>query len=391
MLANSYINQSNFPSMETPEDNEEDTNLSLEQVYQHYESFGLPTDRFESLMHPSTGDLFSEDDPSSEFDMERRIVHSKAEDENEKLIEEIPTDNLLSMYFRQVANEPLLTKDQEVSLAQAIESGREASKIMSSVERDTDQYYLLQELIREGSEAREHLITANSRLVISIAKRYIGLGLPFIDLIQEGNIGLMRAVKKFDYRRGHKFSTFATWWIRQAVTRAISNNGRTIRVPVQMGSQISKMNQVKYNLMQDLGREPTENEVAAEMQLSPAKIQDLEKAAMHPLSLEAPLHQDEEGTFGDIIPDNDSNAPDLLAFNNLSRDHIQAVLRELPPKEERILRLRFGLKDGKVRSLAEIGREIGVTRERVRQLEGRALKRLRSPKMKLMLQKYTQQ
>ena len=236
----------------------------------------------------------------------------------------------------------------------------------------------LRRLVDDGWAAREHLITANSRLVISVAKKYMGRGVPFLDLIQEGNIGLMRAAKKFDYHRGYKFSTYATWWIRQAVTRAVADQGRTIRVPVHMGDQISKMLRTQHQLKQKLSRDPTPEELAEELEVTPKKVEHMIQVARRPLSLQMPIGDEEDDMLGDFIEDHDAPPPDETATNNLLREHMKDILDRLPPREARILQLRYGLLDGQILTLNEVGRKMGVTRERVRQIEAQALRRLRS-------------
>ena len=245
-----------------------------------------------------------------------------------------------------------------------------------------------QRLIEDGWAAREHLITANSRLVISVAKKYMGRGVPFLDLIQEGNIGLIRAAKKFDYRRGHKFSTYATWWIRQAVTRAIADQGRTIRVPVHMGDQINKLLRVSHQLTQKLGRSPTTDELAHALDVTPKKVENMIQVARRPISLETPTDEDEDSILGDFIEDKESPAPATTVTHNLLKEQLQDVLGSLPPREVRILQLRYGLLDGQSYTLEEVGRKMGVTRERVRQIEAQALSRLRHPSHRRILVDY---
>jgi RNA polymerase primary sigma factor len=243
-------------------------------------------------------------------------------------------------------------------------------------------------LIEDGWAAREHLITANSRLVISVAKKYMGRGVPFLDLIQEGNIGLIRATKKFEYRRGHKFSTYATWWIRQAVTRAIADQGRTIRVPVHMGDQINKLLRIQHQLTQRLGREPSLEELAETLEVTPKKVENMIQVARRPLSLETPTDDEEDSMLGDFIEDDEAPPPDDTATYNLLKEHLGTVLDSLPPREVRILQLRYGLLDGQAYTLEEVGRKMGVTRERVRQIEAQALSRLRHPSIKRCLRDY---
>ncbi len=274
----------------------------------------------------------------------------------------IDTDDTIGLYLKEVSRVPLLTAEEEVQLAQRIERGRtareELAKGNATAHRRTD----LRKLIEDGWSAREHLITANSRLVISVAKKYMGRGVPFLDLIQEGNIGLIRATKKFDYRRGHKFSTYATWWICQAVTRAIADQGRTIRVPVHMGDQINKLLRVQHQLTQRLGREPSVEEIAKALDVHPKKVENMIQVARRPLSLETPTDDEEDSVLGDFIEDDEAPPPDDTATYNLLREHLGEVLNSLPPREVRILQLRYGLLDGQAYTLEEVGRKMGVTR-----------------------------
>ncbi|MEI8130807.1 MAG: sigma-70 family RNA polymerase sigma factor [Leptolinea sp.] len=300
----------------------------------------------------------------------------------------IDTDDSIGLYLKEVSRVPLLTAEQEVELAQRIERGRMAREELAlgnvSARRRTE----LRHLIEDGWSGREHLITANSRLVISVAKKYMGRGVPFLDLIQEGNIGLIRATKKFDYRRGHKFSTYATWWIRQAVTRAIADQGRTIRVPVHMGDQINKLLRVQHQLTQRLGRDPTVEELAEALEVPPKKVENMIQVARRPLSLETPTDDEEDSVLGDFIEDDEAPPPDETATYNLLKEHLEDVLNALPPREVRILQLRYGLLDGQSYTLEEVGRKMGVTRERVRQIEAQALSRLRHPTIRRRLRDY---
>jgi RNA polymerase primary sigma factor len=299
--------------------------------------------------------------------------------EDEGYLSSVDADDTVGLYLKEVGRVPLLTAEEEVSLAKRIERGRKAreelAKGLTSARRQEE----LQRLIEDGWAAREHLITANSRLVISVAKKYMGRGVPFLDLIQEGNIGLIRAAKKFDYRRGHKFSTYATWWIRQAVTRAIADQGRTIRVPVHMGDQINKLLRISHQLTQRLGRDPSTDELADALEVTPKKVENMIQVARRPLSLETPTDEEEDSVLGDFIEDEESPAPAETVTQNLLREQLQDVLDTLPPREVRILQLRYGLLDGESYTLEEVGRKMGVTRERVRQIEAQALSRLRHP------------
>lgn len=300
----------------------------------------------------------------------------------------IDTDDTIGLYLKEVSRVALLTADEEVELAQRIERGRIAREELAHVNVTETRRLELRRSIEDSWDAREHLITANSRLVISVAKKYMGRGVPFLDLIQEGNIGLIRATKKFDYRRGHKFSTYATWWIRQAVTRAIADQGRTIRVPVHMGDQINKLLRVQHQLTQKLGRDPSIEELAEMLEVQPKKVENMIQVARRPLSLETPTDDEEDSVLGDFIEDEDAPAPDETATYNLLREHLDSVLKDLPPREVRILQLRYGLLDGQAYTLEEVGRKMGVTRERVRQIEAQALSRLRQPQVRKILRDY---
>jgi len=291
----------------------------------------------------------------------------------------VDTDDTVGLYLKEVGRVPLLTAPEEVVLAKRIEMGRESREELAREAVSIKRRAELQLSIEDGWAAREHLITANSRLVISVAKKYMGRGVPFLDLIQEGNIGLIRAAKKFDYRRGHKFSTYATWWIRQAVTRAIADQGRTIRVPVHMGDQINKLLRVSHKLTQKLGRSQTTEELAKELDVPPKKVENMIQVARRPLSLETPTDEEEDSCLGDFIEDERSPEPPETVTQNLLREHLRDVMHSLPPREVRILQLRYGLQDGKSYTLEEVGRKMGVTRERVRQIEAQALNRLRHP------------
>jgi len=305
------------------------------------------------------------------------IVRSELEEENH--LANVDADDTVGLYLKEVGRVPLLTAEEEVSLSKRIEKGRFAREELAKGQVKDARRRELRILIEDGWAAREHLITANSRLVISVAKKYMGRGVPFLDLIQEGNIGLIRAAKKFDYRRGHKFSTYATWWIRQAVTRAIADQGRTIRVPVHMGDQINKLLRVSHQLTQKLGRDPTTEEMAGVLDVTPKKVENMIQVARRPLSLETPTDEEEDSVLSDFIKDDDSPAPTETVTQHLLQEHLREVLTSLPPREVRILQLRYGLLDGQSYTLEEVGRKMGVTRERVRQIEAQALSRLRHP------------
>jgi len=301
----------------------------------------------------------------------------------------IATDDTIGLYLKEVSRVPLLHDiEEEQELAQRIERGRLAREELAKGNIGPKKRMELRALIEDGWAAREHLITANSRLVISVAKKYMGRGVPFLDLIQEGNIGLIRATKKFEYQRGHKCSTYATWWIRQAVTRAIADQGRTIRVPVHMGDQINKLLRVQHQLTQKLGRDPSVEELAEALEVPPKKVENMIQVARRPLSLETPTDDEEDSVLGDFIEDDEAPPPDDTATYNLLRSHLDEVLETLPPREVRILQLRYGLLDGQAYTLEEVGRKMGVTRERVRQIEAQALTRLRPPSVRRKLREY---
>ena len=347
---------------------------------------------FAALM--SAGIAYVEDEAIHEEPTDEDLV--VAEDEESSYsrtlfvddLENIDTDDTIGLYLKEVSRVPLLTAEEEVELAQRIERGRMAREELARGNVSSRRRHELRKLIEDGWSAREHLITANSRLVISVAKKYMGRGVPFLDLIQEGNIGLIRATKKFDYRRGHKFSTYATWWIRQAVTRAIADQGRTIRVPVHMGDQINKLLRIQHQLTQRLGREPTVDELALSLDVPPKKVENMIQVARRPLSLETPTDDEEDSVLGDFIEDDEAPPPDESATYNLLREHLEEVLNGLPPREVRILQLRYGLLDGQAYTLEEVGRKMGVTRERVRQIEAQALSRLRHPSIRRKLRDY---
>jgi RNA polymerase primary sigma factor len=298
------------------------------------------------------------------------------------------TSDLVRIYLREIGRVPLLTAEDEVELAKSIEAGLFADeKLRGSFALQGAEAADLEFLVAEGERAKQRLIEANLRLVVSIAKRYIGRGLVFLDLIQEGNLGLIRAVEKFDYTRGYKFSTYATWWIRQAITRAIADQARTIRVPVHMVETINKLARVQRQLHQDLGREATPDEIAAEMGIEPERVADIQRIAQEPVSLQSPIGE-EESDLGDFIEDADAVVPIEAAAFIMLQDQLERVLDDLSRREQRIIQLRFGLTDGHPRTLEEVGREFGVTRERIRQIESKTLAKLRHPSRAQMLREY---
>jgi RNA polymerase primary sigma factor len=314
------------------------------------------------------------------------------EDDEEEIFDltGISSDDTVGLYLKEMARVPLLTTEEEVDLAKRLEAGNAAdAAIQKGRIRDAAQLDELRNSVDDGKNARDHLIKANTRLVVSIAKRYMGRGVPFLDLIQEGNLGLMKAVEKFDYTRGYRFSTYATWWIRQTITRAIADQGRTIRVPVHMSDRIRHLYKVARQLEQENGRKPTAEEIAVEMNLEPRKVQWMLKVSWRPLSLERPVGEEEDSELGSFIEDDSTPTPTQSAYQNLLREKVEEVLSTLTTREARILRLRFGLQNGKQYTLEEVGQKFGLTRERIRQIEGRALRRLRHPRRSRQLRDFT--
>ncbi len=326
-----------------------------------------------------------EDDDGSDKKPAEPLKEAESKKESENVLAEvsaidaIDSGDSVGLYLSQVGRVPLLTRDEEVELAKRIERGRRVRNNMARGPVSPKQRAKFQRLIQDGMAAREHLIMANSRLVISVAKKYVGRGVPLLDMIQEGHVGLMRAVKKFDYRRGHKFSTYATWWIRQAVTRLVADHGRTIRIPVHMGDRINRMLRSRHKLTQELGREPGREELAECLEVSPQDVDYMLRVAQRPLSLEKPTEQEGDAVIGDFIEDQDAPAPEEVTLQEILEERVQDLLETLPHREALVLRLRYGLEAGEVHTLKEIGEKMGITRERVRQIEAQALRRLRNP------------
>ncbi|HIR79648.1 MAG TPA: RNA polymerase sigma factor RpoD [Candidatus Egerieenecus merdigallinarum] len=306
-------------------------------------------------------EVVNELDPQPEAEPAAPEPAEKVEDDL-SVPEGISIDDPVRMYLKEIGKVPLLTAEEEIEIAKRLETGDE--------------------------EAKKKLSEANLRLVVSIAKRYVGRGMLFLDLIQEGNLGLIKAVEKFDYRKGFKFSTYATWWIRQAITRAIADQARTIRIPVHMVETINKLIRVSRQLLQQYGREPTPEEIAKEMGISESKVREIIKIAQEPVSLETPIGEEEDSHLGDFIPDDDAPAPAEAASFALMKEQLLDVLDTLTPREEKVLRLRFGLDDGRQRTLEEVGKEFNVTRERIRQIEAKALRKLRHPSRSKKLKDY---
>ena len=316
-------------------------------------------DAFEEMGVNILNDDF-EDEP--DIDDLKEVENLKLDEITDTSYEGISVDDPVRMYLREIGKIPLLSYDKELELAKRILEGDE--------------------------EAKQELAEANLRLVVSIAKKYVGRGMLFLDLIQEGNMGLIKAVEKFDYTKGFKFSTYATWWIRQAITRAIADQARTIRIPVHMVETINRLIRTSRHLLQQLGREPTPEEIAKEMDMSVEKVMEIQKIAQDPVSLETPIGEEDDSHLGDFIQDEDSPAPQDAASYTLLREQLEEVMKTLTPREAKVLRLRFGLDDGKARTLEEVGKEFDVTRERIRQIEAKALRKLRHPSRSKKLRDY---
>ncbi|MBE6609419.1 MAG: RNA polymerase sigma factor RpoD [Ruminococcaceae bacterium] len=335
--------------LEALDDDEFDID-QIEKIYETLESHGIDV----------TGYMDAADLKDIESELEQ---FDSPEDMEQALVQEgLIIDDPVRMYLKEIGRVPLLKMDEELELAEKMGKG--------------------------DDKAKQRLVEANLRLVVSIAKRYVGKGMFFLDLIQEGNLGLMKAVDKFDYQKGYKFSTYATWWIRQAITRAIADQARTIRIPVHMVETIHKVSRASRQLLQENGREPTAEEIAKTLGMSPEKVREIMKVAQDPVSLETPIGEEEDSHLGDFIPDDDSPAPAEAASQSMLREQLIEVLRTLTPREEQVLTLRFGLEDGRPRTLEEVGRVFNITRERIRQIEAKALRKLRHPSRSKRLKDY---
>ncbi len=360
----------------------DDLNLEGEQMDQLYDSL-------EAL----NIDISAEDDLLPELPEEGPAAEEIAGMEEEELVDpntlvnSFSIDDPVRMYLKEIGKVALLTPEEEVSLAQAMSAGNEAAEKLAELRRQREEgaeidpalEAALRKQYRAGETAKQKLAEANLRLVVSIAKRYVGRGMLFLDLIQEGNLGLIKAVEKFDYTKGYKFSTYATWWIRQAITRAIADQARTIRIPVHMVETINKVIRVSRQLLQELGHDPSPNEIAAEMSMPVDKVREIMKIAQEPVSLETPIGEEEDSHLGDFIPDEGASEPSEAASFTLLKEQLMDVLSTLTPREEKVLKLRFGIEDGRTRTLEEVGKEFNVTRERIRQIEAKALRKLRHP------------
>ena len=348
----------------------------LDKVYDVLENLGVDT----------AGDDFVpelDDDVLPSTDELEELPEEEIVDPN-TLVDSFAIDDPVRMYLKEIGKVDLLTPEREVELAQAMGAGAAAKEQLAELEKSggeipEETLKELKKAIKGGERAKQQLAEANLRLVVSIAKRYVGRGMLFLDLIQEGNLGLIKAVEKFDYVKGFKFSTYATWWIRQAITRAIADQARTIRIPVHMVETINKVIRVNRQLLQELGHDPSPEETAEEMGMPVEKVREILKIAQEPVSLETPIGEEEDSHLGDFIPDEDASEPSEAASFTLLKEQLVDVLSTLTPREEKVLRLRFGIEDGRTRTLEEVGKEFNVTRERIRQIEAKALRKLRHP------------
>ncbi len=353
----------------------------MDKIYDALENLGIETTTDAYL--PDLNETI--DPPAEELEElpEEEIIDPKT------LVDSFGIDDPVRMYLKEIGKVNLLTSDEEILLAKAMEFGAEAKIKLDELneirEQNDDHSERTQEeielkrMVRKGHLAKQRLAESNLRLVVSIAKRYVGRGMLFLDLIQEGNLGLIKAVEKFDYNKGYKFSTYATWWIRQAITRAIADQARTIRIPVHMVETINKVIRVSRQLLQELGHDPSPEEISEEMGMPVDKVREILKIAQEPVSLETPIGEEEDSHLGDFIPDEEASEPSEAASFTLLKEQLVEVLSTLTPREERVLKLRFGIEDGRTRTLEEVGKEFNVTRERIRQIEAKALRKLRHP------------
>ncbi|MDQ4028458.1 MAG: RNA polymerase sigma factor [Actinomycetota bacterium] len=350
-------------------------------VYKRLVDLGVEIIEDESLREEEEEVEEAPDDVDEERQRARREIEAALK---------APTNDPVRMYLKEIGKVSLLTAQEEVDLAKRIEAGLKAvERLESGGGRVPEpQQRELKWLERDGDRAKRHLVEANLRLVVSIAKRYVGRGMAFLDLIQEGNLGLIRAVEKFDYEKGFKFSTYATWWIRQAITRAIADQARTIRIPVHMVETINKLVRIQRQLLQDLGREPTAEEIAEQMELSSDKVREIQKISQEPVSLYTPVGEEEDSHLGDFIEDSEAVVPLERASFRLLQEQLESVLHTLSGREKEVIRLRFGLVDGQPRTLEEVGKKFGVTRERIRQIESKTLSKLRHPSRSQKLRDY---
>ena len=348
----------------------------MDKIYDTLENLGIDTVGEDYM--PELAD--TAEPPVEEME---EITEEEIVDPN-SLIDNFGTDDPVRMYLKEIGKVNLLTSEEEVELAQAMTAGTAAQEQLDELRESGEEIpeelrRELEKAVKKGERARQRLAEANLRLVVSIAKRYVGRGMQFLDLIQEGNLGLIKAVEKFDYVKGFKFSTYATWWIRQAITRAIADQARTIRIPVHMVETINKVIRVQRQLLQELGHDPTPEETAEEMNMPAERVREILKIAQEPVSLETPIGEEEDSHLGDFIPDEDASEPAEAASFTLLKEQLIEVLSTLTPREEKVLKLRFGIEDGRTRTLEEVGKEFNVTRERIRQIEAKALRKLRHP------------
>ena len=353
--------------------------LTFKEISDAFEDIEVTPEEIERLY-----DIFEKESIELVEDLDKELEEievSKEELEDLSVPEGINIDDHVKMYLKEIGKVNLLTPEEELSLAKRMADGETAKEQLEEIgeEIDEDTKKQIDLLIADGEKAKKSLAEANLRLVVSIAKRYVGRGMLFLDLIQEGNLGLIKAVDKYDYTKGYKFSTYATWWIRHAITRAIADQARTIRIPVHMVETINKLVRVSRQLVQELGREPTPEELAKELNMPVDKVREISKISQEPVSLETPIGEEEDSHLGDFIPDEDAPAPSEAASFVLLKEQLGAVLETLSEREAKVLRLRFGLDDGRARTLEEVGKEFDVTRERIRQIEAKALRKLRHP------------
>ena len=349
----------------------------MDSIYDSLETLGIEVGSEEFLVG------LPDEDGEPPMEAIAEIEEEELVDPN-SLVDSFNIDDPVRMYLKEIGKVPLLTADQEVALATAMTAGREAEERLDEAEANgetlpAEELAHLKKQVKAGERAKQQLAEANLRLVVSIAKRYVGRGMLFLDLIQEGNLGLIKAVEKFDYTKGYKFSTYATWWIRQAITRAIADQARTIRIPVHMVETINKVIRVSRQLLQELGHDPSPEEISEEMNMPVDKVREILKIAQEPVSLETPIGEEEDSHLGDFIPDEAASEPSEAASFTLLKEQLVDVLSTLTPREEKVLKLRFGIEDGRTRTLEEVGKEFNVTRERIRQIEAKALRKLRHP------------
>ena len=349
----------------------------MDHIYDSLEALGIEVGSEEEFVNDLPDDIEPPMEEIAEIEEEELV------DPN-TLVDSFNIDDPVRMYLKEIGKVPLLTADEEVTLATSMSEGNLAKERLAEIEENNEEISAeeqaeLETLVKQGENSKQKLAEANLRLVVSIAKRYVGRGMLFLDLIQEGNLGLIKAVEKFDYTKGYKFSTYATWWIRQAITRAIADQARTIRIPVHMVETINKVIRVSRQLLQELGHDPSAEEISEEMGMPVDKVREILKIAQEPVSLETPIGEEEDSHLGDFIPDEGASEPSEAASFTLLKEQLVDVLSTLTPREEKVLKLRFGIEDGRTRTLEEVGKEFNVTRERIRQIEAKALRKLRHP------------